>query len=46
MNAVAHAAAQPGARFAPPKPALSDWKPDPCLLTRRELKALIAEELG
>ncbi|WP_172605169.1 MULTISPECIES: hypothetical protein [Rhizobium] len=22
------------------------WKPSPCLLTRRELQALIAEQLG
>ena len=23
-----------------------NWKPYPCLLTRREIKALIAEQLG
>ncbi|MGO6846844.1 hypothetical protein [Rhizobium ruizarguesonis] len=26
--------------------AVSSWKPFPCLLTRRELRALIAEQLG
>ncbi|WP_165448001.1 hypothetical protein U8P73_33615 (plasmid) [Rhizobium beringeri] len=26
--------------------AAGNWKPFPCLLTRRELQALIAEQLG
>ncbi|MBB4293875.1 hypothetical protein GGE16_005972 [Rhizobium leguminosarum] len=26
--------------------AAGTWKPSPCLLTRRELQALIAEQLG
>ncbi|MBX5156481.1 MULTISPECIES: hypothetical protein [unclassified Rhizobium] len=26
--------------------AAKTWKPSPCLLTRRELRALIAEQLG
>jgi hypothetical protein len=26
--------------------AAKTWKPSPCLLTRRELQALIAEQLG
>ena len=45
-NNAAHAVAYAGGRNAPPKPLASDWKPDPCLLTRREMKALVAKELG
>ncbi|WP_164901706.1 hypothetical protein [Neorhizobium lilium] len=44
-NAAARAAAQASERTKPPEP-VSDWKPDPCLLTRHEMKVLIAEKLG
>jgi hypothetical protein len=45
-SAAARAAANITERATPPKPVPRSWKPDPCLLTRREIKALIAENIG
>jgi hypothetical protein len=45
-TAIAPAAAAPRKREEAVKRPTKNWKPDPCLLTRRELKAIIARQLG
>lgn len=45
-TAIAPAAAAPRKREEAVKRPIKNWKPDPCLLTRRELKAIIARQLG
>ncbi|NTH49329.1 hypothetical protein G6K98_32375 [Agrobacterium rhizogenes] len=45
--ATALAAAKPRERDeADKRPDNKNWKPYPCLLTRRELQKLVAEQLG
>lgn len=46
ITATAIAAANPRERDEAARRAARTWKPFPCLLTRRELQALIAEQLG
>ncbi|KZS50467.1 MULTISPECIES: hypothetical protein [Rhizobium] len=45
-TATAVAAASPREDDEAVRSAAKTWKPSPCLLTRRELQALIAEQLG
>ncbi|PDT25116.1 hypothetical protein CO674_03615 [Rhizobium hidalgonense] len=45
-KATAVAAVNPRERDEAARCAARAWKPSPCLLTRRELQALIAEQLG
>jgi hypothetical protein len=45
-TAIAPAAAAPRERDEAVKRPDKNWKPYPCLLTRRELKAIIAKQLG
>ncbi|MBY3445249.1 hypothetical protein HFO42_18495 [Rhizobium leguminosarum] len=45
-TATAVAAANPREDDEAVRHAPKSWKPFPCLLTRRELQALIAEQLG
>lgn len=45
-TAIAPAAAAPREREEAVKRPDKNWKPYPCLLTRRELKAIIARQLG
>ncbi|MBY5893011.1 hypothetical protein [Rhizobium ruizarguesonis] len=45
-TAAAVAAAKPRDDDEAVRSAPRNWKPFPCLLTRRELRALIAEQLG
>ncbi|WP_172601347.1 hypothetical protein [Rhizobium leguminosarum] len=44
--ATAIAAVNPQERDEALRRAAKTWKPSPCLLTRRELQALIAKQLG
>ena len=44
--AVAPAAVKPRERDGAVNRPDKNWKPYPCLLTRRELRELIAEQLG
>ncbi|WP_164740437.1 hypothetical protein [Rhizobium chutanense] len=50
MNNIPQATAVAAAKSRKSDEAVCDtartWKPSPCLLTRRELQALIAEQLG
>ncbi|WP_164918703.1 hypothetical protein [Rhizobium acidisoli] len=46
ITATAIGAANPRERDEAARRAARTWKPCPCLLTRRELQALIAEQLG
>ncbi|EJZ20068.1 hypothetical protein RCCGEPOP_17088 [Rhizobium sp. Pop5] len=45
-KATAAAAVKPREGDEAVRRAAGTWKPSPCLLTRRELQALIAEQLG
>ncbi|MBY5568579.1 hypothetical protein HFO55_15200 [Rhizobium leguminosarum] len=45
-TATAAAAANPRENDEAVRNVPRSWKPFPCLLTRRELQALIAEQLG
>ncbi|MBB4438005.1 MULTISPECIES: hypothetical protein [Rhizobium] len=45
-TATAVAAAKPRENDEAVRRVAASWKPFPCLLTRRELQALIAEQLG
>ncbi|MBC2807322.1 hypothetical protein C3Y94_029815 (plasmid) [Rhizobium ruizarguesonis] len=46
ITATAVAAAKPRGDDKAVRRVAGSWKPFPCLLTRRELRALIAEQLG
>jgi hypothetical protein len=45
-NIAAAPAAGPRERDYPARSPDKNWKPYPCLLTRRELQELIAQQLG
>jgi hypothetical protein len=45
-TAAAPAAAKPSKRAEAALRPDKQWKPYPCLLTREELKAIVAEQLG